>query len=97
LDDEAIVANCVLFIIGGFDTTQLLVWLAAYALELNPEVQDKLRKEVDETFKNGDGELSYYAINKMKYMEMVLNGKPKIKITMTMRDGNNLGKHSTYK
>jgi len=75
LDDDAIVANCELFIVGGFDTTQSLLLYAAYNLALNPEIQEKLRKEVDETFKNGDGELSYDANNKMEYMDMVLNGK----------------------
>jgi len=74
-DDEALIANCVLFIIAGFDTTQSLLLYAAYALALNLEVQEKLRKEVDETFKNCNGDLTYEAIHKMEYMDMVLNGK----------------------
>jgi len=75
LDDDAIVSNCVIFIVGGFDTTQSLLLYAAYNLALNPEVQTKLRKEVDETFKTGDGKLTYDKTNKMEYKDMVLNGK----------------------
>ena len=39
LDDDGIVANCVLFILAGFDTTQSLLLFCAYALALNPDVQ----------------------------------------------------------
>jgi len=75
LDDEAIAANCVLFILGGFDTTQSLLLYAAYAMALNPEKQEKLRNEVDRIFEECDGELTYDAINKMEYLDMVINGE----------------------
>jgi len=75
LDDDAIVANCVLFIIGGFDTTQSLLLYGAYAMALWPEKQEKLRQEVDKVFEDCDSELTYEAINKMEYLDMFVNGK----------------------
>jgi len=75
LDDEAIAANCVLFILGGFDTTQSLLLYSAYAMALWPETQQKLREEVDKVFEENDGELTYDAIHKMQYLDMFINGK----------------------
>lgn len=75
LDDDAIVANAVLFILAGFDTTQSLLLFIPYVLALNPEVQDKLRAEIDAIMEDGDGKLSYEAVGKLTYLDMVINGK----------------------
>lgn len=74
LDDDGIVANAVLFMLAGYDTTQSLLLYCAYALALNQEVQDKLRNEVGTLLEN-DGELTYETLNKMQYLDMVLNGE----------------------
>jgi cytochrome P450 len=75
LDDDIVVANCVLFIVGGFDTTQSLMLFATYSLALNPEVQEKLRAEVDSALEESDGELTYDGLNKIEYLDMVINGE----------------------
>jgi cytochrome P450 family 9 len=75
LDDDTIVANCVLFIVGGFDTTQSLMLFLAYVLALHPEVQDKLRSEIDTVLEETDGEMTYDGLNKMEYLDMVINGR----------------------
>jgi cytochrome P450 len=75
LDDDTIVANCVLFIVGGFDTTQSLMLFLAYVLALHPEVQDKLRSEIDTVLEETDGEMTYDGLNKMEYLDMVINGE----------------------
>ncbi|KAL3229329.1 hypothetical protein MRX96_023642 [Rhipicephalus microplus] len=46
-EDEAL-AQCVLFFLAGNDTTASVIACAAYSLAPNPEIQAKLRKEVDE-------------------------------------------------
>jgi len=78
LDDEAIVANCVLFIVGGFDTTQSLLLYAAYAMALWPEKQQKLREEIDKVFEENDGDLTYDGVNRMEYLDMFINGWNKL-------------------
>lgn len=74
-EDEDIAANCVLFLIGGFDTTQSLLIFAAYALALNSDCQEKLRNEVKDAMEANNGKLTYEAVHRMNYLDNVLNGK----------------------
>ncbi|XP_021957567.1 cytochrome P450 9e2 [Folsomia candida] len=73
LDDDGIVSNCVLFILAGFDTTQSLLLFCAYALAIHPEIQDKLRKEVEAVLDENDGDFTYDSIHKMAYLDMVIH------------------------
>ncbi len=75
IDDDDIIANCVLFLIGGVDTTQSLIISAAYQLALEPECQEKLREEVNEAVEANNGKLTYEAIHGMSYLDMFINGK----------------------
>jgi hypothetical protein len=51
----------------GFDTTQSLMLFLAYVLALHPEVQDKLRSEIDSVLEETDWEMTYDGLNKMEY------------------------------
>jgi cytochrome P450 len=73
LTEDLILAQCVLFFIAGFDTTESLLIFAAYELAINPEVQEKLYEEVNETLENNGGKLTYDLVNKMPYLEMVIS------------------------
>ncbi|XP_035706595.1 cytochrome P450 9e2 isoform X2 [Folsomia candida] len=73
LDDDGIVANAVLFMLAGYDTTQSLLIFVAYALALYPDIQDKLRTEIDQVLEENGGEFSYDSLNKMTYLDMVIN------------------------
>ncbi|KAH9374321.1 hypothetical protein HPB48_012892 [Haemaphysalis longicornis] len=46
-EDEAL-AQCILFFLGGQDTTSSTLALCVYFLAVNPDTQEKLRREVDE-------------------------------------------------
>jgi hypothetical protein len=47
-----------------------------YCLAVNPDVQDKVRDEVDTVLKKHGGQISFDAIQEMTYLDMVLSGKP---------------------
>lgn len=69
-------AQCFLFFIAGFETSSLLMSVAAQELAENQEVQTRLRAEVDQVVEALDGtSLSYDALQGMKYMDMVVSGK----------------------
>lgn len=56
--------------LAGFDTVMWLLVSFAYELALNPDIQQQLIDEVDAT---NSTDVTYEELNKMKYMEMVLN------------------------
>lgn len=46
----------------------------AYELAVNPEIQDRLRAEMEETNQECDGKITYEALMKMKYLDMIISG-----------------------
>lgn len=69
IDD--IVAQAFIFFLAGFDTASVLMCYTIYELALNPDIQQKLREEVDNHMAAGNGQISYEALSTMEYMEMV--------------------------
>ncbi|KAF5285375.1 hypothetical protein FQR65_LT13265 [Abscondita terminalis] len=73
ITDEIITAQVLIFFFAGFDTASTMMSYTCYELAVNPEIQDKLREEVDETLKNSNGEITYEVITSMKYLDMVVS------------------------
>ncbi|XP_065298935.2 cytochrome P450 3A24-like isoform X1 [Dermacentor albipictus] len=71
-EDEAL-AQCVLFFVGGQETTASTVAFAAHLLATHPEVQDKLRREVDDCISTHGEEPSMDVVSKLKYMHCVVS------------------------
>ncbi|CAG7725542.1 unnamed protein product, partial [Allacma fusca] len=53
-------------------TTESTVTFALYELAINPDVQEKLYQEVKEAVENNNGEFSYDVINKLEYLDCVI-------------------------
>ncbi|XP_020280576.1 cytochrome P450 9e2-like [Pseudomyrmex gracilis] len=73
LDIEEIVAQAFIFFFGGFDTTSTTMCFAAHSVAVNPDVQIKLRQEIDNVLEESRGEVTYEAINQLEYLEAVIN------------------------
>lgn len=72
--DEEMISQCFDFFLGGFDSSSLLLVSTAYELAMHPDIQQRLIDEVDEIDANLSGELvTYDDMQKMKYMDMVIN------------------------
>ncbi|KAJ3621787.1 hypothetical protein MTP99_002341 [Tenebrio molitor] len=71
-DDIKMAAQAIAFFSAGNDTTSITLSLTLYELALNKNIQDRLRQEVTEVL-HEDEEFSYESIQKMKYLDMVLN------------------------
>jgi hypothetical protein len=52
--------------------------MALYELAYRPEIQSKLRKEIEEVSKRYDGKISYEALAEMQYLDQVVKGLRKI-------------------
>lgn len=72
--DDELVAQCFLFFLAGFDTSSTLLSFLAYELCINPGIQEQLYVEIKETHNSlGGKRLTYDALQKMKYMDMVIS------------------------
>ncbi|XP_023219444.1 cytochrome P450 3A41-like [Centruroides sculpturatus] len=69
---DEIVAQSILFIIAGHDTTTNALSFFCYEMALNPECQEKLLKEIDETWET-HGDVDFDIVNKMTYLDAALN------------------------
>ncbi|KYM82495.1 Cytochrome P450 9e2, partial [Atta colombica] len=70
LDD--IVAQAYAFYFAGFETSSSVMFFITYQIVANPSVQIKLRQEIDELLDESDGNATYEAVNKLKYLDAVI-------------------------
>ncbi|XP_045770963.1 cytochrome P450 6B5-like [Maniola jurtina] len=68
VNDDLIVAQCVLFFAAGFETTSTTLSFLLYELAKNKMVQEKMIAEVDEYFSKHQS-IEYECINTMPYTE----------------------------
>lgn len=73
LSIEDMASQAFIFFLGGFGTTTVLMCFLAHLLAVNPDIQKKLQEEVDQVMKETHGEPTYEAINRMKYLDAVVN------------------------
>nr|XP_033323903.1 cytochrome P450 9e2-like [Megalopta genalis] len=71
IDD--IVAQAFGFFIAGFDTVSTLMSFLTLEMALNQDVQERLREETDRYLAEDNGKISYEALSKMEYMDMVIS------------------------
>ncbi|CAL1290714.1 unnamed protein product [Larinioides sclopetarius] len=70
--DEA-VAQSVSFFIAGYDTMASTVSYVTYLLALHPEAQDRTFEEIRDALQETKGELTYGALQEMKYLDNVIS------------------------
>nr|XP_023024821.1 probable cytochrome P450 6a13 [Leptinotarsa decemlineata] len=67
-----IAAHAASFFGDGFETSSRVMSFLIFEIAMNPEVQQKLREEINECLKKTDGELTYECIQDMVYLDMCL-------------------------
>ncbi len=71
------VATAMVMLVAGYDTTAMTMTYACYELAKHPDVQERLREEVDEVYGQKDDEecitLDYQDVQSMEYLDQVLN------------------------
>ncbi|CAD1473361.1 unnamed protein product [Heterotrigona itama] len=69
---EDMTAQAFIFFFGGFESTSTLMCFAAYEIGINDQVQKRLQDEIDQVLADCNGQVTYEAINGMKYLEAVI-------------------------
>lgn len=72
-DIDEMTAQAFVFFLGGFDSVSTVMCFLVHEVAMNPDVQHRLRIEIEEVLKQNDGKPTYEAINNMKYLNAVLN------------------------
>ncbi|NXS30473.1 CP3AO protein, partial [Pomatostomus ruficeps] len=72
LSDEEILAQALIFVFAGYETTSSTLSYIAYNLATHPDVQQRLQDEVDAHLPN-KATPTYNAITQMEYLDMVVN------------------------
>lgn len=70
-------AQAFVFFAAGFETSSTTMQMALFELSYRPELQKKLRNEINEVLRRHNGEMSYDAIQEMTYLDQVMNGELK--------------------
>ncbi|KAM4631554.1 cytochrome P450 3A24-like [Discoglossus pictus] len=72
LSDTEIMAQALIFILAGHESTSTTLMFVAYNLAVHPDVQSKLQEEIDRVLPN-KAPPTYEALMQMEYMDMVIN------------------------
>ncbi|KAJ8735116.1 hypothetical protein PYW08_014366 [Mythimna loreyi] len=71
--DEVLAAQAFFFFIAGADTSASTMNYTLLELSNNPKILTKLHEEIDKVFEGGAKEMTYNDIEKMQYLDKVLN------------------------
>lgn len=71
---EDITAQALIFFLGGLDTVSNMLMFLSYELAVNPDIQERLLKEIDDALDECDGNLTYEVLMNMKYLDMTISG-----------------------
>lgn len=74
MTDTDVVSHALSFLIDGFETTSSVVSYALYQLAVNPEVQENLRTEIEDTYTKNQNRIDYETLNDMPLLDAVISG-----------------------
>ncbi|KAL4689143.1 hypothetical protein H8957_004232 [Semnopithecus entellus] len=72
LSDQELMAQSIIFIFAGYETTSSVLSFTIYELATHPDVQQKLQEEIDAVLPN-KAPATYDAVVQMEYLDMVVN------------------------
>ncbi|GBN61088.1 Cytochrome P450 3A4 [Araneus ventricosus] len=68
-----LVAQCIIFFLAGYDTTASTLSFVIYNLALHEDIQEKVHNELVGALEGTHGELTYEALQSMKYLDNVIS------------------------
>lgn len=74
MSDVILTAQAFVFFLAGFEPSSITIAHVLYEMALNPDIQDKLRKEIKEISVKTNGKFKYEDLKEVKYMDKVVKG-----------------------
>lgn len=68
------IAQSYVFFIAGFETSATTMTFALFELATHPEIQERVRKEINEVLAKHEGKITYDSLSEMKYLGQVIDG-----------------------
>lgn len=84
MKDDKLLAQGVVFLSAGFESSSSVISFSLYEMCLNKDIQNKLRNEIKTVLAKHNNELSYECVAEMVYLDMVVSGGYNI-ILMTFK------------
>ena len=72
LSEEVVMAQGIIFFIAGYETSSNTLSTLCYNLANNPEVQEKVYKEISRVTEENDGLINHETTNQMPYLEATI-------------------------
>jgi cytochrome P450 family 6 len=72
---DVIAAQAFVFFLAGFETTSATMTFCLYELSRNPDIQERVRNEIDTVLERHGGNITYEAISEMEYLDKVVSGE----------------------
>ena len=72
LDDDEILAQAITFLVAGYDTTANTLGFTCYLLATHPDIQQKLRDEIDSKCTDSDT-IDYDILFDLPYLDMIMS------------------------
>ncbi|KAG7212150.1 hypothetical protein KM043_012492 [Ampulex compressa] len=71
-DGDDLVAQAAIFFTGGFETASTTCTFTLYELALHLDIQDRVRREIENAIKESNGNITYDLITNLPYLDMVI-------------------------
>lgn len=72
LNISQVCAQSFFYFVAGYETTSTALTFCIYELSMNPDIQDKARREVLDVFENHQKKLTYECLNELVYLEKIV-------------------------
>lgn len=74
ITNQDLTAQALIFFLAGYETVSSVMSYTCYEMAINPDIQNKLRLEIQNVYKDTKRRPSYEVLLEMKYLDMVVTG-----------------------